>query len=80
MIIKRKLKITIHAISPSLRPLLSVEHISDISDLFRTSKLPNVSLEYVKSVYIYSNLVHPWNAFWLTFGSSVPKYWTHSRL
>ena len=73
--IKIKLKITMHAISPSLRPLLSVEHISDIFDLFWTSKLPNV-----KSVYIYSNFVHPWNAFWLTFGSFVPKYWIHSRL
>ena len=30
--------------------------------------------------YISSNIVHPWNAFWLTIGSSVPKYWIHSRL
>ena len=85
MTIKIKLKITIHAISPSLRPLLSDEpksdeHISDIFDLFRTSKLPNLSFGYVKLVYIYSNIGHPWNAFWLTFGSSVPKYWIHSRL
>ena len=50
-----KLKITIHAISPSLRPLLSDKHTSDIFDLFRTS---NVSFEYVKMIYIYSNNVH----------------------
>ena len=85
MTIKIKLKITIHAISPSLRPLLSDEpksdeHISDIFDLFRTSKLPNVSLEYIKFVYIYFNFGHPWNALWLIFGSFVPKYWKHSRL
>ena len=48
-----------HAISPSLRPLLSDEHISDGFDVFRTSKLPNVSLKYVKFVYIYFNIVHP---------------------
>ena len=30
--------------------------------------------------YISSNIVHPWNAFWLTIGSSVPKYIMHSRL
>ena len=64
MAIKIKLKITIHAISPSLRPLLSDEtksdeHISDIFDAFRTSKLPNLSFEYVKLVYIYSNIEHP---------------------
>ena len=57
--IKIKLKITMHAISPSLRPLLSDEHISDGFDVFRTSKLPNVSLKYVKFVYIYFNIVHP---------------------
>ena len=64
MAIKIKLKTTIHAISPSLRPLLLDEpkydeHISDIFDLFRTSKLPNVSLEYIKFVYIYFNAGHP---------------------
>ena len=53
MTIKIKLKITIHAIWPSLRQLLSDGHISDGSDVFRTSKLPNVLLEYVKLVYIY---------------------------
>ena len=78
--IKIKLKITIHASSPSLRPLLSDEHISDGSDVFRTSKLPNVSLEYIKFIYIHINVGHPWNAFWLIFGSFVPKYWKHSRL
>ena len=57
--IKIKLKITIHAIWPSLRPLLSDGHISDGSDVFRTLKLPNVSLEYIKLVYIYFNIVHP---------------------
>ena len=57
--IKIKLKITIHAISPFLRPLLSDEHLSDSSDVFRTLKLPNVSLEYIKLVYIYFNIVHP---------------------
>ena len=55
-------------------------HIFDCSDVFRTLKLPNVSLEYVKLVYIYFNTVHPWNASWLIFGSFIPKYWIHSRL
>ena len=50
------------------------------SDVLRTSKLPNVSFKYIKLVYINFNVVHPWNAFWLTFGSSVPNYWIHSRL
>ena len=50
------------------------------SDVLRTSKLPNVSLEYIKFVYIYFNFGHPWNALWLIFGSFVPKYWKHSRL
>ena len=62
MTIKIKLKITIHAISPFLRPLLSDEPKSDehmSSDVLRTSKLPNVSFEYIKLVYMYSNLVHP---------------------
>ena len=80
---KITLKITIHAISPFLRPLLSDELKSDehmSSDVLRTSKLPNVSFKYIKLVYINFNVVHPWNAFWLTFGSSVPKYWIHSRL
>ena len=81
--IKIKLKITIHAISPFLRPLLSDELKSDehmSSDVLRTSKLPNVSFKYIKLVYIYFNAVHPWNAFGQTFGSSVPKYWIQSRL
>ena len=57
--IKIKLKITIHAISPSLRPLLSDEPKFDGFNVFRTLKLPNVSLEYIELVYIYSNIVHP---------------------
>ena len=57
--IKIKLKITIHTISPFLRPLLLDEHLSDSLDVFRTLKLPNVSLEYIKLVYIYFNIVHP---------------------
>ena len=55
-------------------------NISHWYNVFRTLKVPNVSFEYLKCVYIYSNYVHPWNEFWLIFGSSVPKYWIHSRL
>ena len=72
-IIKIKLEIAINPISSILSWFLSDEHIFDNSDVFRTLKLPNVSFEYTKLVYIYFNIVHPWNAFWLIFGSSVPK-------
>ena len=43
--------ITIYAISPFLKWLLSNKHIFDGYDVFLTSKVPNVSLEYVKIVY-----------------------------
>ena len=52
----------------------------DSFNVFWTLKVPNVSLEYLELVYIYFNIGNPWNVFWLTFGSSVPKYWTYSRL
>ena len=51
--IKIKLKITIHAISPSFRPLLSDEPKFDGFNVFRTLKLPNVSLGYIKLVYMF---------------------------
>ena len=71
------LKITIHAITPLLRwfdeSAESIDlHTCDISDIFVTLKDPIFSLEYVKDVNILSNLLHPWNAFWLTIGSSIP--------
>ena len=54
-----KLQITILAISPLLSRLLLDGHVSGSSDVFRTSKLPNVSLEYIKFIYIHINVGHP---------------------
>ena len=54
-----KLQITIAAISPLLSRLLLERHVSGSSDVFRTLKDPNVSLEYVKHVIINENSSHP---------------------
>ena len=67
-------KITIYSIPQLLRWYdESVDlRTYDMSDIFATLKDPIFSLEYVKDVNILSNLLHPWNAFWLTIGSSIP--------
>ena len=60
MTIKIELKIKIHVIFPFLRKFISDdEYIYNSSNVFRTLNLPNVSFEYLKCVYIYSNYVHP---------------------
>ena len=61
IIINIKLQITIAAISPPLNWLLLIWHVSGSSDVFRTLKDPNVSIEYVKYVIINDNFSHPEN-------------------